>query len=604
MKCSNLTIYTYEKKNGKPVNGTQIITKIPKGTVIHRKTKSISTVNKSASKGCMTVPNQTPKEIDVSTTTNNQRVKTAQTNATPLRSKKKQKIEVDKSKTQSFTTTKKFNPSNSSKLFAKTAKLSQSNSFNTKPKSPFARTTTSETKKVRQYSKEKVENSIGAIIQLKKQIAELAYQPSELDSQKKDIIDYFQDKINELNQIKEGILKEKNIYEIQNTGLQAHFDKLKSKYDELRNQLEIKKKQLQDINDVYIKKCNTFEATSKNEIFICDNYYNTLISHFSIPKENQENPNINLSLSEIDDISLILRIILGHLGITIDYLMNELFIPDDEYSLSILVDKLYDIIKPNCTIPHNNKILLSIYLDNLGRFHIPSSKPSRSSSKHSSKRTSNSKRMNNIEEDSFSFETLKMSLVNSIGTIPTYTPELIPIYKEKVKNVFEKSKEELITYLQENDIGNFGIVSFNNFKAFLNSNSKIDFNYYTNNHKEILDYIFYIMKERNSIDNFNFYDLNYQNLLNIINENDSNTLLCTFYIENIKEYIEKNEFTFEDFISPIRNHIIVNNNNEYIEKQIFEFYLRIKRIIRQYQIISEDSPDTLFNLTELNESIK
>ena len=599
MKCSNLTIYTYEKKNGKTVNGTQVITKIPKVSVIHRKTKSISTFNKTASKGCMTVPNQTPKEIDVSTATNNQRVKTAQTNATPLRSKKKQKIEVDKSKT--FTATKQFN---SSKLFSKTAKLSQSNSFNTKPKSPFARTATSETKKVRQYSKEKVENSIGAIIQLKKQIAELAYQPSELDSQKKEIIDYFQDKINELNQIKEGILKEKNIYEIQNTGLQAHFDKLKSKYDELRNQLEIKKKQLQDINDVYIKKSNTFDATSKNEMFICENYYSTLISHFSIPKENQENPNINLSLSEIDDISLVLRIILGHLGITIDHLMNELFSPEEEYSLSLLVDKLYDIIKQNCTIPHNNKILLSIYLDNLGRFHIPSSKPSRSSSKHSSKRTSNSKRTNNIEEDAFSFETLKMSLVNAIGTIPTYTSELIPIYKEKVKNVFEKCKEELVKYLQENDIGNFGIVSFNNFKAFLNSNSKIDFNYYTNNHREILDYIFYIMKERNSIDNFNFYDLNYQNLLNIIDESDSNTLLCSSYIDNIREYMQKNEYSFEDFISPIRNHIIANNNSEYIEKQIFEFYLRIKRIIRQYQIISEDSPDSLFNLTELNEWIK
>ena len=599
MKCSNLTIYTYEKKNGKTVNGTQVITKIPKVSVIHRKTKSISTFNKTASKGCMTVPNQTPKEIDVSTATNNQRVKTAQTNATPLRSKKKQKIEVDKSKT--FTATKQFN---SSKLFSKTAKLSQSNSFNTKPKSPFARTATSETKKVRQYSKEKVENSIGAIIQLKKQIAELAYQPSELDSQKKEIIDYFQDKINELNQIKEGIIKEKNIYEIQNTGLQAHFDKLKSKYDELRNQLEIKKKQLQDINDVYIKKSNTFDATSKNEMFICENYYSTLISHFSIPKENQENPNINLSLSEIDDISLVLRIILGHLGITIDHLMNELFSPEEEYSLSLLVDKLYDIIKQNCTIPHNNKILLSIYLDNLGRFHIPSSKPSRSSSKHSSKRTSNSKRTNNIEEDAFSFETLKMSLVNAIGTIPTYTSELIPIYKEKVKNVFEKCKEELVKYLQENDIGNFGIVSFNNFKAFLNSNSKIDFNYYTNNHREILDYIFYIMKERNSIDNFNFYDLNYQNLLNIIDESDSNTLLCSSYIDNIREYMQKNEYSFEDFISPIRNHIIANNNSEYIEKQIFEFYLRIKRIIRQYQIISEDSPDSLLNLTELNEWIK
>ena len=599
MKCSNLTIYTYEKKNGKTVNGTQVITKIPKVSVIHRKTKSISTLNKTASKGCMTVPNQTPKEIDVSTATNNQRVKTAQTNATPLRSKKKQKIEVDKSKT--FTATKQFN---SSKLFSKTAKLSQSNSFNTKPKSPFARTATSETKKVRQYSKEKVENSIGAIIQLKKQIAELAYQPSELDSQKKEIIDYFQDKINELNQIKEGIIKEKNIYEIQNTGLQAHFDKLKSKYDELRNQLEIKKKQLQDINDVYIKKSNTFDATSKNEMFICENYYSTLISHFSIPKENQENPNINLSLSEIDDISLVLRIILGHLGITIDHLMNELFSPEEEYSLSLLVDKLYDIIKQNCTIPHNNKILLSIYLDNLGRFHIPSSKPSRSSSKHSSKRTSNSKRTNNIEEDAFSFETLKMSLVNAIGTIPTYTSELIPIYKEKVKNVFEKCKEELVKYLQENDIGNFGIVSFNNFKAFLNSNSKIDFNYYTNNHREILDYIFYIMKERNSIDNFNFYDLNYQNLLNIIDESDSNTLLCSSYIDNIREYMQKNEYSFEDFISPIRNHIIANNNSEYIEKQIFEFYLRIKRIIKQYQIISEDSPDSLFNLTELNEWIK
>ena len=599
MKCSNLTIYTYEKKNGKTVNGTQVITKIPKVSVIHRKTKSISTFNKTASKGCMTVPNQTPKEIDVSTATNNQRVKTAQTNATPLRSKKKQKIEVDKSKT--FTATKQFN---SSKLFSKTAKLSQSNSFNTKPKSPFTRTATSETKKVRQYSKEKVENSIGAIIQLKKQIAELAYQPSELDSQKKEIIDYFQDKINELNQIKEGIIKEKNIYEIQNTGLQAHFDKLKSKYDELRNQLEIKKKQLQDINDVYIKKSNTFDATSKNEMFICENYYTTLISHFSIPKENQENPNINLSLSEIDDISLVLRIILGHLGITIDHLMNELFSPEEEYSLSLLVDKLYDIIKQNCTIPHNNKILLSIYLDNLGRFHIPSSKPSRSSSKHSSKRTSNSKRTNNIEEDAFSFETLKMSLVNAIGTIPTYTSELIPIYKEKVKNVFEKCKEELVKYLQENDIGNFGIVSFNNFKAFLNSNSKIDFNYYTNNHREILDYIFYIMKERNSIDNFNFYDLNYQNLLNIIDESDSNTLLCSSYIDNIREYMQKNEYSFEDFISPIRNHIIANNNSEYIEKQIFEFYLRIKRIIRQYQIISEDSPDSLFNLTELNEWIK
>ena len=599
MKCSNLTIYTYEKKNGKTVNGTQVITKIPKVSVIHRKTKSISTFNKTASKGCMTVPNQTPKEIDVSTATNNQRVKTAQTNATPLRSKKKQKIEVDKSKT--FTATKQFN---SSKLFSKTAKLSQSNSFNTKPKSPFARTATSETKKVRQYSKEKVENSIGAIIQLKKQIAELAYQPSELDSKKKEIIDYFQDKINELNQIKEGIIKEKNIYEIQNTGLQAHFDKLKSKYDELRNQLEIKKKQLQDINDVYIKKSNTFDATSKNEMFICENYYSTLISHFSIPKENQENPNINLSLSEIDDISLVLRIILGHLGITIDHLMNELFSPEEEYSLSLLVDKLYDIIKQNCTIPHNNKILLSIYLDNLGRFHIPSSKPSRSSSKHSSKRTSNSKRTNNIEEDAFSFETLKMSLVNAIGTIPTYTSELIPIYKEKVKNVFEKCKEELVKYLQENDIGNFGIVSFNNFKAFLNSNSKIDFNYYTNNHREILDYIFYIMKERNSIDNFNFYDLNYQNLLNIIDESDSNTLLCSSYIDNIREYMQKNEYSFEDFISPIRNHIIANNNSEYIEKQIFEFYLRIKRIIRQYQIISEDSPDSLFNLTKLNEWIK
>lgn len=112
------------------------------------------------------------------------------------------------------------------------------------------------------------------------------------------------------------------------------------------------------------------------------------------------------------------------------------------------------------------------------------------------------------------------------------------------------------------------------------------------------------MKERNSIDNFNFYDLNYQNLLNIIDESDSNTLLCSSYIDNIREYMQKNEYSFEDFISPIRNHIIANNNSEYIEKQIFEFYLRIKRIIRQYQIISEDSPDSLFNLTKLNEWIK
>ena len=218
MKNNNLVIYTYQNKDGKSINKPQVISKIEKNIPYHQKTKSnFSFTNKTQLKNCLTVPNQPENE--------NKRVKTANTVKTPQKFKNKSnKDQATKSKNENIkiinedNIDKKSLTTNSSKFFTKTIKNSKSSSY-------FNKTISSKPKKFREFSKEKIEHSIGEIIKLKEHISELVFQPNDLDAQKKEIITYFQNKINELNEIKNGLLNERNVYDIQTLGLQSQFDK-------------------------------------------------------------------------------------------------------------------------------------------------------------------------------------------------------------------------------------------------------------------------------------------------------------------------------------------------------------------------------------------
>ena len=66
---------------------------------------------------------------------------------------------------------------------------------------------------------------------------------------------------------------------------------------------------------------------------------------------------------------------------------------------------------------------------------------------------------------------------------------------------------------------------------------------------------------------------------------------------NIKNYLLSKRISFKEFISPIANHIKLDNDTMFVEKKIFEFYLKIKKIIRTYQILPDN--DSMINLTEL-----
>lgn len=587
MKNNNLVIYTYQNKDGKSINKPQVISKIEKIIPYHQKTKSnFSFTNKTQLKNCLTVPNQPENE--------NKRVKTANTVKTPQKFKNKSnKDQATKSKNENKNIKivnednidKKSLTTNSSKFFTKTIKNSKSSSY-------FNKTISSKPKKYREFSKEKIEHSIGEIIKLKEHISELVFQPNDLDAQKKEIITYFQNKIDELNEIKNGLLNERNVYDIQTLGLQSHFDKLKNKYNDLLHTLEVKTKELDEVKGLYLNRKNNFEANSKNEIFIVENYYASLISS---KLETNEEINETLTIGEIQDISFILRIILGHLGISIEQVLSELFVNEEDSTLSDIVEHLYNLISDNCTNPKTKSILYS-YCSNLGCLTFQN-KQSGISSIKSSKRNSTNISREILFEDNFSIEKLKLNLIEQIGTIPVYTPELVPIYREKIKKIMEKCQDDLIHFCRENDIENKGIVSFNNFKAFLNSCNKMEFNYYTKAHKEILEYIFFIMKERNLIKTFHFYDLNYDNLWSIFKDEEYGNEICEEFLMNIKNYLLSRRISFQEFISPIANHIKLDNDTMFVEKKIFEFYLKIKKIIRTYQILPDN--DSMINLTEL-----
>jgi hypothetical protein len=109
----------------------------------------------------------------------------------------------------------------------------------------------------------------------------------------------------------------------------------------------------------------------------------------------------------------------------------------------------------------------------------------------------------------------------------------------------------------------------------------------------------------NNLFTLTFYDLNMSNLLMIIENNNNLFQLRTKdYHINIKNFLQKQSslYTFNDFIIPLKHHIITQRNIHYIKINIFEFWLRINRIILQYQTIDNNNNEYL-NLAELNNKL-
>ena len=177
MKTPKLTIYTKENQNGKFVSQVVVISKsnvmTPSVSKKNSFTGSNSNLNASAAASgslCQT---------------------------TPLSKVKRKQIFENSASSHKLSST----AHSLKQVRQSTANENRSSCFRTSP-----------LKGKRTISREKIEKKIGNIIKLKNVISKLESKPSELEVQKKEIEDFFSNKVNDLQEAGNVYIKERNMY--------------------------------------------------------------------------------------------------------------------------------------------------------------------------------------------------------------------------------------------------------------------------------------------------------------------------------------------------------------------------------------------------------
>ena len=639
MKSSKIKIYTHDNKNGN--TATEIITK-HQLKQIYPLSSSTNTFSTTQKKSTMSTKHKTPSNNNTSSKYKSiSPITTTKPTATTSLTKAKSKPIITEIKPVV----------NERKVF-----------------SPFKNKFSS---KERSYiSRERIELSIGEIIKLKQRIKSLENEPSNIVQQNATIKEHFQLQLMDLNQIKETLLNERFQFVFKEEEQKKKFETLRTKYISLLNTLESNDKQLNTLTPLYDNQLSKFNVREVNEKDFIKKYKHFIKDKFSINDAQQylqltypdmitSNNKMNNTNSiegyyilpkiEIETISMLLRVIFTVLSVTKEQLIDMLFIsnpykeqqqsqpPSTEFNkqyINEIAIRLFSLIQRNCPIPHTVEILklyvANIYF-NINNINNNITATTSSSQTANSVINNNNNSINIVSQSQRSFTksnricssnnnnnkpqltSFQRALLTHIGVILTYTEELIPIYKEKIRQILLKSKKDLRMLCKETDQCNLGTISLKIFKQFLYYNNNIDYTFWFTYHRETLEYLLHLMKHP-GIDGYDkcldFYELDYENLFDIINQTNANNYIVDNYIQRIQLHLQQTNQTFNEFIDVMDNHLQWRKGIVYVDETPFMVLLRVNKIIRPNQVITKAENDdngvregSLINLTKMKEII-
>ena len=191
----------------------------------------------------------------------------------------------------------------------------------------------------------------------------------------------------------------------------------------------------------------------------------------------------------------------------------------------------------------------------------------------------------------------KIEFKKKIGTIQVFNKY---IYMSKLLNLHKTNLNSVIKLITKKDVFNLGLINYNKFINLLYDYG-ISFN--DKDSEEILEFLIFCMKKSRKLqifendikfndnktefqNNFSFFDLYYESLIDFINEFNSNDIFNPYFI--INNYMNNNDITnVEKLLRPIINdkNIITKNTIEYIDIIVLNKFLRFKGIIKNYDKI-------------------
>ena len=427
--------------------------------------------------------------------------------------------------------------------------------------------------------KEKCDNT-NNILNYKERIEELLFQEYQLNTQKEQIKQQFEEKLKPLREINKKLLEENNEELSIVDELQGEYIVLKNQYENLLNQLNKNKSSVNNNMNNNVQKIYK-EDFSKKQIEI-DNNYKLLEDCLKNGDILLITKPINyeiLSDNEIKNISLMIR------GFLYDFHL---------YQYEKLINIIWKNDKPIQIIYFLVKEFMEFFKLN--------------------KRCDRNKLINYFYTicQNYTFiskENFIVLLQNKIGIINKYNRFL---YFNKLNNLYKNELSKLHEYLSTKDVFNIGIVQYNKFilgleKVGIDINKKMDDMH--EDSEEIFEFLIFCMKRDRNIllqHNNNFVNNNYNDKEENSNKNDTCEIYNLFYGNLIDFENEYNDDNIDDYIYTIRNYmkakeissakilfdpllikenIISLNNIEYVDTIVLNKYLRNIDIINQKEKI-------------------
>ena len=357
MQPNNLTIYTLEQKNGKIINQFQNVSKIHHRTPLYIKSKPSYTFIQTDYKN-------NPSLTTTSKSFHSKKIKTKK----PL-SKSKEKITCQ--------TESNFNPLTMDNNFYKTFNPSQTTIARNKSfsstkmkKHSSISSLISTTKQNKVSSTEIIQDSIGEIIKLKNEYSELKDKPAELDKQKQDIIEYFQNKMNELNQVRMYYLTQKNNFTLHQDQNNQMLSIIKSKSSQLTQMLTQKENTINNLNEQYTIEKENIDKDYEHKQQTIQNYFENRFKNYILfdidnnnnSEENNFDKNLELNEEDRENVSALMRAMFSIMEMSIEGVEDILFKNDNnDYKnddiVEIICDKIWVMIKPYCGFMKSKEVL-------------------------------------------------------------------------------------------------------------------------------------------------------------------------------------------------------------------------------------------------------
>ena len=383
MKNKNLTIYTFEHKDGKAVNQLQCISKLQKAIPINQKPKaSITFFPKNSKNNIISVKDGTSTSTQGFHSTKKDRFKKAISKPKDISTSQNE---------MSFKTmthqTKLFNesPSNSSK----TNLIRNKSSASTKIKKHNSISSCqSISKQIKNISKNEIQDSIGEIIKLKSEYIELQNKPAELDKQKQDIIDYYQTQMSQLNQMRQYYLTQKNNFSLQQDQNNQMFTMIKAKYSQLLQTLTQKETTLNELREELQQQHQFVNKEYEDKELKLQNYYETRYKNYEYNSDSNSNDiiedgecfvdvekgferNVELNEEERENVAALMRAVFSVMEMSIDKIEESLFFDkydcllnkdnncNEKVVVDIICNKIWSMMKPYCGFMKSKGVLYS-----------------------------------------------------------------------------------------------------------------------------------------------------------------------------------------------------------------------------------------------------